>query len=224
MTTVISAQGTRVSLLFMLYSFMFLFLFMLMVVRSPQNVRADIETELRQALVTLGVKDQNQLEDTTKARFQSWIYDSGFYPSIYAAIAPTRQREGLEEWQKKGSYGFLSEGWVWRLLENLQLYSYQITHRLTMLEFWVMTTLPMMICIILSGHYHRKIRQYQLIAASPAHVRVWLKTLWIVLFLFSIYLITPNIFGFYTLFAPPILLGVVALSIALILANFTKSL
>lgn len=224
MSTVISANSTRLNLIFMLYSIMFLGVFMLMIVRSPDSVRAGIEAELKYAMVTMGTTEQYELEKMTKGRFQHWFYDSGFYPTLYNAIAPQRQKEGIEEWQKKSSFGFMSEGWIWRLLENFQLYAYQVTHRITLMEFWMLTMLPTMIAIVLTGHYHWKIRQYQLASASTTHVRLWLKALWIVLFLFSIYLITPNIFGFYTIYAPPILLTLVALSMSFIMSNFSKSL
>ena len=82
--------------------------------------------------------------------------------------------------------------------------------------------LPMMVAVIMTGYYTWRIKQYQLVAASTTHVRLWLKALWMVLFLFSVYLITPNIFGYYTIYAPPVLLVLVALSMSLILSNFSK--
>lgn len=224
MSTVISANSSRFNLIFMLYSMVLLILFLLMVVRSPDGVRKSIEDEMRLTVVMLGTEEQVAMETITNARFQSWVYDSGLYPSMYKMLAPERQREGFEEWQKKGSFGFFSEGWIWRLLENFQLYAYQITHRITLMEFWMLTMLPMMIAIMATGYYKWQIKKYQLISSSTTHVRMWLKTLWMMLFLFSIFLITPNIFGFYTIYAPPILLGLVALSVAYIISNFTKTL
>lgn len=223
MSTAISANSTRLNLIFMLYSMMFLIVFALMIVRTPEGVRGSIEKELKYALVMLGSEEQYALETLTKDRFQRWFYDSGFYPGLYNALAPQRQKEGYEEWQNKGSFGFLSEGWIWRLLENFQLYAYQVTHRLTLMEFWILTMLPMMVSIVMTGYYSWQIKKYQLVASSTTHVRLWLKALWLVLFLFSIYLITPNIFGFYTIYAPPVLLVLVALSISYIMSNFSKT-
>lgn len=222
MSTAISANSTRLNLILMLYGLMFFIVFLLMIIRSPDGVRESIESELQQAMLMLGVQEQHQLETRTKARFQVWLYDSGFYDGLYKVISPKRQTEGMAEWQSKGSFGFLSEGWIWRLLENFQLYFYQITHRITLMEFWFLTMLPMMVAVVMTGYYTWRIKQYQLVAASTTHVRLWLKALWLVLFLFSIYLITPNIFGFYTIYAPPILLMLGALSMSLILSNFSK--
>jgi hypothetical protein len=223
MSTVIAAKGTRLSIIFMLYGLMLLFLFLLMVFRTPDTVRANIETELKQALVMLGTADQAELETRTNVRFNAWLYDSGLYHGMYDALAPKRQSSHMEEWQSQSSYGFMSEGWIWRLLENFQLYSYQVVHRVTLMEFWSLTILPMMLCIIASGYYHWKIKHFQLVSSSTGGVRLWLKCLWIMLFLFSIYLITPNIFGYYTIYAPPVLLVMVALSISLIIHNFSKT-
>lgn len=223
MSTVITASSTRLNLIFMLYSMMFLIVFALMIVRTPEGVRGSIEKELNYTVVMLGPTEQISLETLTKDRFQRWIYDSGFYPGLYRALEPQRQKEGYEEWQKKGSFGFLSEGWIWRLLENFQLYAYQIVHRLTLMEFWILTMLPMMVAIVMTGYYQWQIKKYQLAGASTTHVRLWLKALWIVLFMFSIYLITPNIFGVYTIYAPPFLLVLVALSISYIMSNFSKA-
>lgn len=208
----------------MLFSLLFLLVFIAMVVRQPENVRSNIEAELMNAKNMLGVEEQLILERTTKSRFQSWYYDSGMYTSLHNMLAPKRQSAAVEEWQKKGSNGFLSEGWIWRFLENFQLYGYQFTHRITIMQFWIITMLPMMIAIVVTGYYTWRIKQYQLTGQSTAKVRMWLKSLWISLLLFSIYLVTPNLIGAYTLYAPPVLLLLVSVSMALIIASFSKEL
>lgn len=224
MATVISAKETRLHILIMLYFLVLIALFMLMVIREPEAVRADIEFELHHTVEYLSEQEQLSLDTKAKKRFQSWLYDSGLYESVYGALAPKTQQNYAVQWQSDASFGFLSEGWIFRLLENFQLYFYQVTHRLTLMEFWMLTTLPMVIAIIATGYYSWRIKAYQLIGQSTSSVRIWLKVMWLVLFLFLAYMITPNIFGAYTIFAPPVLLLVVALSISYVISSFSKSL
>lgn len=222
MATVIVANSSRLNLIYFLFSFLLLCLFAAMVIRDPSAVRRGIETELNDARTMLGPIEQTYLEKETKRRFQSWYYDSGLYGTVHKFFAPNKQKIIVENWQSKSSAGFLSEGWIVQFLENFQLYGYQFMHRITMMQFWIVTMLPMMLAIILTGYYTWRIQQYKLTGQSTAKVRMWLKALWISFLLFSIYLVTPNLIGAYTLFAPPVLLTLVSLSIALIIASFSK--
>jgi hypothetical protein len=198
-------------------------LFMLMIIREPEAVQKDIETEMHHTIDYLSVQEQVSLENRTKIRFRSWLYDSGLYQAVYGAIAPSTQKNYAVEWQKNASLGIISEGWIFKLLQNFQLYFYQFAHRATLLEFWFLSTLPMVVAIVTTGYYSWRIKAYQLISQSTSSVRIWLKVLWIVLFMFLGYLITPNIFGAYTIFAPPVLLFIVALSVSYVISNFAKS-
>jgi hypothetical protein len=222
MATVIVADSSRLNLIYFLFSFLFLCLFVAMVFRDPVAVRSSIEAELNDARTMLGPIEQTYLESETKKRFQSWYYDSGLYDTVHKLFAPSKQKVIVENWQAKSSAGFLSEGWIIQFLENFQLYGYQFMHRITMMQFWIVTMLPMMLAIILTGYYSWRIQQYKLTGQSTAKVRMWLKALWISFLLFSIYLVTPNLIGAYTLFAPPVLLVLVSLSVALIIASFSK--
>lgn len=222
MATVIVANSSRLNLIYFLFSFLLLCLFSAMVIRDPVAVRKSIEAELNDSRSMLGPVEQAYLERETKQRFQSWYYDSGLYQTVHGFFAPNKQTKIVEEWQSKSSAGFLAEGWIVQFLENFQLYGYQFMHRITMMQFWIVTMLPMMLAIILTGYYTWRIQQYKLTGQSTAKVRMWLKALWISFLLFSIYLVTPNLIGVYTLFAPPVLLALVSLSIALIIASFSK--
>lgn len=224
MATVIVADSSRLNLIYFLFSFLFLCLFVAMVFRDPVSVRQGIETELNDARTMLGPLEQTYLENKTKQRFQAWYYDSGLYATVHRFFAPEKQEIVMEEWQAKSSLGFMSTGWIIQFLENFQLYGYQFMHRITMMQFWIVTMLPMMIAIITTGYYTWRIQQYKLTGQSTAKVRLWLKALWISFLLFSIYLVTPNLIGVYTLFAPPALLILVSLSIALVIASFSKEL
>jgi len=194
-----------------------------MVIRPPADVRAQIENELTSKYDYLSASDYQYLEEKINVRFQSWAYDSGFYPFFHKAFYPERQADYAEDWQREASLGMIDGGWIIRMLENMQLFIYQMVHRITLIEFWFFTMLPMMIAIVMTGYYQWRIKQYQLSGSSTGYVRMYLKLLWIILFLFSVYLITPNIFGAYTIYAPPALLLIVALSISLVFTNFSKA-
>ncbi len=194
-----------------------------MVVRDPTSVRLAIETELLDARELLGVAEREYLETTAKFRFQEWIINSGVYDQIYSWLAP-KKVEYIEEWQSKGAANFLSENWMWQFLENFQLYCYQTIFRLTLMQFWLTTVSPLMFAIVITGHQSWKIKQYQLSGQSTKKARFWLKSMWLTFITFLLYLITPNLVGEYTIYAPPVLLTLVALSIALFITSFSKDL
>ena len=194
-----------------------------MLFRPPENVRTQIETELFATSTYLTTSDFQHIEHQINGRFQSWVHETNFYPVIEEALKPEKQKGYAQHWQEEASLGLLSDKWLFRLLENLQLFAYQLVHRITLLEFWTFTMLPMMIAVIMTGYYQWRIKLYQLGGSSTGHVRVYLKLMWLLLFLFSVYLITPNLFGGYTMYAPPTLLLVVAISISLVFTNFSKA-
>ena len=223
MSTSILAKETRLHLVFGIYVMVFFGLLLQMIIRPPADVRTQIENELSSTVTYLSTSDYQYLENKINVRFQSWAYDSGFYPFFHKAFYPERQAEYAEDWQKGASLGLIDGGWIIRMLENMQLFIYQMVHRITLIEFWFVTMLPMMIAVVMTGYYQWRIKQYQLAGSSTGYVRMYLKLLWIILFLFSVYLITPNIFGAYTIYAPPALLLVVAISVSLVFTNFSKA-
>lgn len=222
MSTSILAKETRMHLVFAIYVIVMLGLILQMLIRPPEDVRGSIENELVTATDYLSSDDYHYLNNRINVRFQSWIYDSGFYPAIHKALYPERQADYAEQWQHNASLGLLSRNTLLRMLENLQLFSYQIVHRMTLIEFWLLTMLPMMAAVVMTGYYQWRIKHYKLVGTSTSYVRLYMKVLWVILFMFSLYLITPNVFGPYTIYAPPVLLFIVACTISLVIKNFAK--
>lgn len=222
MSTSILVKETRLHLLFMLYVMVFMGLFLQMIIRPAENVRFEIQDELSSMNNYLTTTDFTHLEQRTHTRFQSWMYDSGFYPFIDNALRPEEQKQYATEWQEKASFNLISDANLLRFLENLQLFSFQIVHRITLMEFWLIALFPMCIAITATGYYHWQMKQYQLAGSSVNHVRGYMKLIWLTLFVLCVYLITPNVFGAYTIFAPAVLLLTIATATSLILSNFSK--
>lgn len=218
------ANFTPLHVLFMMYAMVIVSLFVLMIFRDPVSLQADIQTEMDHTVEYLSQSEYQLLDDKTKARYQSWMFDSGVYPTLYDALAPDEQRDYAKRMQEGASLGVLKDSRLFTILKNFKLYFYQITHRITLMEFWLATLLPMLIAVIATGYYKWRIKAYQLTGQSTAGVWIWLKVLWLMLFLFLAYAITPNLFGAYSIFAPPTLLLVVALSISYVISSFSKSL
>jgi hypothetical protein len=223
MSTAISQKETRIHLLFLLYGMVIISLMVLMVVRLPQDLKEDIEAEMHHTVEYLSEPEHASLQKRAQDRYQYWLHDSGVYAVIYGALVPADQKTYAEEWQSGASLGIISDTWIYRVLRNFQLYFYQITHRITLMEFWLLSMLPMMLATVATGYYQWQVKLYQMTGQSTSLVRIWLKILWFVLFLFLAYLITPNLFGPYTIFAPPVLLMLVALCASYVVSNFSKS-
>jgi len=223
MTTAVLEKETRIHLIIYLYLMVFIALFLLVIIRQPDQLKLDIKTEMEYTVKYMSVLEYADLQSRINNRYQSWLHDSNIYAGVYKALAPTRQKKYAEEWQENSSAGFVSNVTMHRIIDNFELYFYQITHRITLMEYWMLLMLPLMIAIIFTGYYRWRIKLYQLIGQSTSLVRIWLKVMWLMLSLFLVYLITPNLFGPYSVFAPPVLLLVMALSVSFIISSFTKT-
>jgi cobalamin synthase len=135
---------------------------------------------------------------------------------------PEAQKAYATEWQRNASGGLIDEVWLLRLLENFQLFSYQMIHRMTLLQFWLFALLPMCIAIVATGYYHWRIKQYQMGGSSVNYVRGYMKLMWLTMLVLCVYLITPNLFGPYTIYAPAFLLLTIATTLSLVFSNYSK--
>jgi len=223
MTTAVLEKETRVHLIIFLYFMVFIALFLLIIIRQSEPLKSDIKTEMEYTVKYMSGPEQNELQTRINKRYQKWLYDSNIFSVVYDALAPTGQKQYAKEWQENASAGLISNSNMHRIIINFELYFYQIVHRITLMEYWFYLMLPLMFAVIATGYYRWRIKLFQLIGQSTTLVRIWSKALWLVLSLFLVYLITPNLFGPYSVFAPPVLLLVIALSISFIISSFTKS-
>lgn len=223
MSTAILEKETRVHLIGWLYFAVLLALFLLILIRQSKDVNDDIEMEMMHMVDYMSVPEYTELQSRIVNRYNYIMVEKKVYETVYDLLAPTGQKTYAEQWQENASAGLISNATMFRIIENFRLYSYQIIHRVTLMQYWTTLMLPLMVAILFTGYYRWRIKLYQLVGQSTSLVRIWMKVMWLMLSLFLIFLITPNLFGPYSIFAPPVLLIVIALSISFVISSFTKS-
>lgn len=222
MSTAILGSENRLHLIWTLNVVVICAIFILCLFQNPKTVRASIETELKYSSQQLQ-SEFKEIERLNLDRYNRWWIESGLQRFVHQLLPEKEQSDYAKHMQENASLGYIADITLTKFVENVELYLYQIIHRLTLLQFWCLTMLPFMAAVVITGYYHWRIKFYSLTGQSTTSVRLWLKISWIVIFIFSIYLITPNLFGTYTVFAPPILLALLSIMISYILKNFSKS-
>lgn len=218
MTTVITKNVSRFNIIYMLLALLGLYAFAMIVIKDTPQYKVAIESELDFVLDKMPEAEAKHLESVTQSRFQRWFYDSGAFYKLKSMFMPKDV-----QYQEEMSKGIFSVKRVHQVLNNLQYLVYQFIMRITLVEFWLYTMLPMMVAMVATGYFNWKKKAYQLGGQSVNVVRLWLKVGWGFLLLMSTYLVIPNIAGAYTLFAPPLLMFIMALAISKIIQSFHKS-
>ncbi|WP_240224671.1 DUF4400 domain-containing protein [Rheinheimera hassiensis] len=218
MTTVITKNASRFNVIYVILALLGLYAFAMIVIKDTPQYKVAIEAELNYVLEKMPEAEGQHLESVTQGRFQRWLYDSGAFYKLKSMFMPKDV-----QYQEEMSKGIFSVKRVHQVLNNLQYLVYQFIMRITLVEFWLYTMLPMMVAMVVTGYYNWKKKTYQLGGQSVNVVRLWLKVGWGFLLLMSSYLVIPNIAGAYTLFAPPLLMFIMALAISKIIQSFHKS-
>lgn len=218
MTTVVTKSIGRFNLIYMLIAMLGFYTFAMLIIKDTASYKQGVETELQYIIEKMPEAESQYLEEVTQRRFQSWLYSSGAFEQLKKLFMPKDVR-----YQEDMSKGIFSVRRVHSVLNNLQYMVYQFIMRITLVEFWLYTMAPMLLAVIATGYFEWKKKAYQLGGQSVNVVRLWLKVGWMFMLLMSTYLVVPNITGAYTLYAPPILMFILAVSIAKIVQSFHKS-
>lgn len=218
MTTAITSQVSRFNLIYIIVTMLAFYAFAMMFIKDTDSFRQGVEQELTYILEKVPSKEAEYLQSVTTFRYQRWLHQSGVFAEMRRMFMP-KQIDYMEDMSK----GVLSRDWNVRFLNNMQYMFYQFVMRLTLLEFWLYTMLPMSIAIVMTGYFNWKKKLYQLGGHSVNVVRLWLKIGWLFLLLLCSYLVVPSFAGVYALYAPPVLMVVLAFTISKVIESFHKS-
>lgn len=216
--TAISSSVGRARLIYTILLMAFIYAFVMLFIYESDTYRVTIEKEVLSSLSTLEPDAQKELLNTTRARQYQWVHASGLYETLHDLFMPKRDVKYIEDMSK----GILSKKYLVKFLKNFQYLSYQIIHRLTLLEFWAYTIFAFMVCLMVQGYYKWKIKQYRLGGQSVNATRIWTKIIWLTFLGLLGYLIIPNVFGAYSFQAPAILLIIASLAASKVAESYNK--
>jgi hypothetical protein len=215
--TAITSKHSRGEVLYYLLAGLMFYSFAMLFVYDTKGYQQTIENEVRATINSLEEGTAEELLEISRERQQSWIYRSGFYPTIYKFFAP-KEVKYIDDWSK----GVLGGGIMFKFLTNVQYLGYQIIHRLTVLQLWMMALLPLMMAIVMTGYYKWRITQYRLGGQSAGVVRIWSKVVWLAFITLTTYIIFPAVLGDLAVYAPVTILMLMAIGVGQIVKSFNK--
>lgn len=211
--TAITAKSSRIQTLIFIGVFMLGAIFVMLLMRDHAPYNASVTSELQLVRDAISQNDWTKLNTKTVERYERWFHDSGIYQYVFEALVPTQDTE----------FDVMFSGkWNERLALNVQVFAYQITHRLVMIEYWLWLLLPAMIAIIWTGVNVFRSKIYIIGGVKPNVVRLYLKGGWLLINVFLIYLAMPNFLGSWAPFAPAAFLIMFSMLIMGIIQAFHK--
>lgn len=215
MATVITEKHSRAQVLnFLIMGVLSLILIGLFIMET-ENLQKFVQTELAANKEALGDNVWTGLERKTKQRHQAWVYDSGLFDRMKDMFVPKSNPDVVEQ--------VFENKWMYQWINNFQIVAYQGIHRLTIMEHWMISLSPLLICLIITGVLRWKIKTYSIAMVQVGMLRLYLKAIWFFTATLLAYLTLPNILGSHHVWVPPVLLSVLVWLISLIVANYQRS-
>jgi hypothetical protein len=195
--TAVTANSSRLQAFIFIGVMLLGAIFVMLMLKEHDGYSASVTGELNIVRDSLSDNDWSKVREKTVRAYNWWFHDSGFYELVFEALIP----ESKTAWDEVVKYE-----WNERFAMNAQVFAYQITHRLIMIEYWVWLLLPAMIAVIWTGVNAFRSKIFIIGGVKPNIVRLYLKASWVLINLFLIYLMTPNFLGAWAPFAPAIFL------------------
>jgi len=214
MSTAISPRITRTHFIFTLLTVSAFLMFIYLAITTVESYRGDVQGEISLVRDSMTAAEWNAVDDRTKRRYSEWVIQSGLYETIKDWFLP--KPSGSEVVKS------FSGKWNYQLVVNLQVFLFQVIYRLTMLEFWLWTLLPLVVAILVSGINAHRAKRYQLTGTRANIVRIYLKAVWLSVIGLVCYLVLPSMMGAFAPYAPAIAFLLFATAAAGIVSAFHK--
>lgn len=214
MSTAVTSQVTRSQFAMIMICLSVFMIFALMVIRDTDAYRSGVESEIETVRSTLTAAEWNVIDNTSKRRFSKYVHETGLFELLKDWFLPARSASEINQ--------TFSGKWNYRVVENLQVFFYQCFYRLTMLEFWFWTLIPLCIAIVVSGVNAYRAKKYALEGTRANVVRIYLKVIWISFLSLIGYMIMPAMMGGIAPYAPALAFIILALATSGVASAFHK--
>lgn len=175
--------------------------------------KLSLQKEMNAAKELLSVDDWKMLEEKIQVRHKKHYYENGLYDVVVDTFLP-----------KKAHFTdvIANEKYLYRLVNNISIFSFQISYRVTTMEYWLALLVPFMICIIYHGFTRWRINRYRVGGANTSFARIYLKAVW--MFGMSLFLMftLPNYIASLGVFMPAVILVGMAAAISLFISSYQK--
>jgi hypothetical protein len=186
-----------------------------MLLNNNESYYNSLQTELITTKNNVGSDSWDIINKRAKDRHKRNFYDNGLFDKIVKTFLSERDdyiSRNIEE----------SDDMQARFVDNIQVMSYQVFFRLTVLEYWITALAPFCIAIMVSGYYKWRIKKYQLGGSSTGKGRLWLKVAWMLSIGFIVMLIVPPFIVSLSIYTPVVFFLVASLAVSNYIASFAK--
>lgn len=117
-----------------------------------------------------------------------------------------------------------ASSFLYTMAKNIPLLIFQTLYRWNLLVGWLLIFLPFLVAMLADGMYQWKLKRYVFGKVTVQFYRVWFRAFWLIGFLTSIYLVTPNmsLFNNVAQLFPPAALFILGVSLNRLWANYQK--
>lgn len=215
MATAITKKHTRAQVFNIIIAMSLMAIVVSMVTIDTERYQQFVINEIREVSETFDKSDWQNLESKAKARHQRWFHDTGFFDMVRNSFLPRhKHHDAINE--------TFDNKWLYQWVNNLQVIAYQAFVRTTVMEYWLVTMLPMVIAMLGTGYYQWKIKSYYMGGTNAPVIRLYLKLSWYLIMSLVLYITIPNFLHIHNPYVPPAIIMMLAFVISRIIANYHK--
>lgn len=153
---------------------------------SNETFRNNLNIEINSAREHLHADDWQKIEVAMNARFERMAIRSGFMHWLSVGMLPAA---GTED---NFINNLLPNGINYRFVNNVQYTLYQASFRWHMMQFWILTMLPVVIAFSVTGYYRWKIKHFSMDSGKTIAIKLVLSGLITLVSALIFYMIAPS--------------------------------
>jgi hypothetical protein len=215
MSNVVHKNMSRWAIFHIIIAMSMFALSMTMMLNNPAVYQQSLDKELYTTMQNVGDDSWGVIERRTRERHKENWYDNGLFELLVRTLISERDDHITRNIKE-------SDDIQAKVVNNLQVLSYQVFFRLTVLEYWMAILTPLCLCIIISGYYLWKKKRYQMGGTSTGKGRIWMKVAWLLFVGFVVMLIVPPYVVSLSVYTPVLFFLFTSLAISNYISNFAK--
>ena len=216
MSNVMHSKMSRWAIFHIIFALSMFMVAITMLLNETDSYKASLEKELITTQSNVGADSWVIIDNKAKERHKKNFYDNGTFELLIKTFLSERDdyiSRNIEE----------TDDIQIKFVNNIQVMSYQVFFRLTVLEYWMAALTPLCVCIIISGYYQWQRKQYYLGGSSTGRGRLWVRVMWLLFIGFMVMLIIPPFIVALSVYTPVVFFLFASLAISNYIASFAKS-
>ncbi|MCE2571770.1 DUF4400 domain-containing protein [Motilimonas eburnea] len=184
-------------------------------VRSNEDFRAGVQTEMRDAHPVLGDQSWKDVKSRSDIWYKFTMRQSGAEQYLDYTLAEKNKMYESDNFSKFQQFTI-------KIVNNIKFTVYQTIYRLSVFTYWLHLAIPFVLAVLADGYYERKIRKYSLGGITTKKSRIILKSVMLLfLSIFSYFVVPLEMSSIFQL-VPPIVIIFMAILLRQVIAEYQK--